>query len=96
MRAVLSSALLLYTISYVPTSRRRRLSHACPSPHAALLRTCSRLDTQGGETALMGAAENGRLECLDHLIATHLEKKAHLNAQVPTLAAGWHTRIGCH
>ena len=44
----------------------------------------------------MGAAENGRLECLDHLIATHLEKKAHLNAQVPTLAAGWHTRIGCH
>ena len=43
---------------------------------------------QGGETALMGAAENGRLECLDHLIAVHIERKANLNAQVPTCWLG--------
>ena len=36
----------------------------------------------------MGAAENGRLECLDHLIAVHIEKKANLNAQVPTCWLG--------
>ena len=45
----------------------------------------------------MGAAENGRLECLDHLIATHLEKKAHLNAQVPScwLAYADRVSLGC-
>ena len=36
----------------------------------------------------MGAAENGRLECLDHLIAVHIEKKTNLNAQVPTCWLG--------
>ena len=37
----------------------------------------------------MGAAENGRLECLEHLIAIHIEKKANLNAQVPACSLGY-------
>ena len=64
---------------FTPTSPYPVSPSLAKPPHSGLTLPF----VQGGETALMAAAENGRLECLDHLIAIHLEKKANLNAQVP-------------